>query len=719
MYSYFEKPINDYLNKIGIDTEVQLMSPPSVELGDFCIVINKFAGKEDPEELANKLVDTIDIEGIDKVSTFTTKAKKKKKGIVYLNFKLDEKSKKNIQTSFFEKNIKYILSKKYGHLNVNNGKTAIVEHTSANPISPLHVGNIRNSVHGDTLARILERTGYRVYRHFYVNDVGLQVSFVVVGYEIAKNAGVKPVIKFDIWLGQVYAIMNCFYTIQTIKSKAENYGINIKDDYKLHNNEVLQFNSYYELKIKDTKTKLSELEKIEKPAREDKKTIRELKTKLKKLIDEKNEVGKYHQTFDDLKSRFSDLFDILYTGVSKIDLIEVQTNYHKAYEKKTDERIVSLFKEVTLWVLSAFEWTLNRYNIHFDQFDFESDISWSGLPDNIIDKLAKSEYAKDTGDLGVRLQYPKEAINKLMKETGLTKKDIPIKGEVPDLQLRRSNGTALYAAKDIAYSIKKFEDKDPEVIYNVISTEQSLPQFQLLLPLLELGYPQYAKGLKHYAYELVDLLGRPMSGRMAAYVTADAFYDETFIRSRMAKRESDGKREITPPSSPEEWANENRILHSVTLASTRYPLIDKSPTRRIVLDIDQALDFRRNPGPFIQYAHARACGILRNAMEQKKIKPGWKNNWELIVDDYTLEIIKHLAEIDDTILRSRKNLDPAVIATWCFQLAQMFMKFYEKYPVLKSENKDIMKARLSVIKAIQMGIATGLDILGIPATDRL
>lgn len=720
MYTYYLKPIQEQLEKFDISTDVQLLTPPNLELGDICIVVNKFAGEQNPEELAYKLQKNIEVEGIDNISVFSTPGKKKKKGgIVYLNFSINEDMKQKLQTEYLKKAMEKIFSSEFGYLDTNKGKSSIVEHTSANPISPLHVGNIRNSVHGDTLARILERTGYTVHRHFYVNDVGLQVSFVVLGYEITKNANFKPTVKFDIWLGQVYAIMNCLYTIQSIKRKGMKFDLELDSGYKISDEERKLLETHYNGFIVELEKDITRLEKIEKPSKEEKKEIKQNKTKLKKIIDDLNEVIKYQKTYKNLQERFPDLFNLLYEGVSKIDLIDVQSTYLMAYEKKSDERIVDLFKEMTLWVLSSFEWTLKRYNIEFDQFDFESDVSWSGLPSELIDTLAKSEYATHTGEQGVRLQYPKEAIQKLLKETGLTKKDIPIKGNVPDLQLRRSNGTALYAAKDIAYSIKKFKDKNPEFVYNVISTEQSLPQFQLLLPLLELGYPEYAKGLKHYAYELVDLLGRPMSGRMASYVTADAFYDETFIRSRMAKRESDKKRGMNPPSTAQEWEKENNILHAVTLASTRYPLIDKLPTRRIVLDIDQALDFRRNPGPFIQYAHARASGILRNAEEAMSIKPNLKINWELIVDDFTMEIIKHLSNLEEEILKSWNNLDPSVIANWCLQLAQLFMKYYERYPVLNAENKKIVRARLLVIDAIRLGIANGLDILGIPATERL
>ncbi|MHA2249576.1 MAG: arginine--tRNA ligase domain-containing protein [Candidatus Kariarchaeaceae archaeon] len=708
MFENFHKPIAEILEENGITSTFQLLKPPSPELGDFCIVVNRIAGKEDPLKLGESLKqDLIQIKGIEKIELYNTKSKKKT-GIVYLNFLVTHEEKSRLQIEFIEISIKHIFSNNFGRLSENKGKTAIVEHTSANPISPLHVGNLRNSIQGDTFARILERTGYKVYRHFYVNDVGLQVSFVVIGYEIMKKRNIKPAIKVDHWLGQLYAIMNVFYSIQTLKKDANIDNLSI-GPYSFTTDDCSILSEAIVKEIETFEIKFQELDRISRPTKEEKREHTELKRKISKKVSEVKKIEQLFATNINLKERFLDSYTVLLDEVNEIDLHTKTSKYLLAYENNSTKRITTLFREVVEWILKAFQWTLKRYNVEFDQFDFESDVTKSGLPDEIIEKLAISRNALPSKGKAVRYTYPSEEIDRLVKSVGITKKELPIKGKVPDLQLRRSDGTKLYAVKDIAYSIKKYDMRKPDIIYNVISTEQTLPQFQLLLPILELGMSNLAKILKHYSYELVDLRGRLMSGRLASYVTADEFYDETIIRARIAKRSADQQRGFQLPTNETEWKQESKMLQAVTLASTRFPLIETSPNRKIELDLDRELDLRRNSGPFVQYAHARASSIIRKVdIEMQLIV-----DFSLLVSEDAIKILDHLCHLNQQILNACNAQDPSLIAHWVFELAQKFMKYYEKNSVLHAESKNLMLARLTMVSAIKKGLSTGLNILGI------
>ncbi len=719
MFEKFKNPIDKILIEKGISTSYKLLKPPSSDLGDFCLVVNQISGKIDPTILGESLVKEMKkIEDIDKLALFTTKGKKKKSGIIYLNFSIKKDKKRELQIFFIESVLELIFSPNYGYSEVNKGKVAVVEHTSANPISPLHVGNLRNSVLGDTFARILERTGYKVYRIFYVNDVGLQVSFVIIGYEIVKNKHINPPIKFDLWLGQIYAIMNYFFTIQGIKE--DNMLLEISEDpYSFTKSEMTGLLDLKTKSLEEIDKIYQNLSKLEHPNKSDKHQLQELKRRVSRSKTEIKDMEKLYNSGIDLNQRYPELYKILHEGILKIDLRKKTAKYLRAYEKNSSTKITSLFKEAVNWILSSFQWTLRRYKIEFDKFDFESDVTASGLPDSVIDQLADSKNVVFTEGNAVRYSYPDEVMNDFFNETGLSKNDSPIKGKIPDLQLRRSDGTALYAAKDIAYSIKKYRDYSPDVIYNVISAEQSLPQFQLLLPLFELGEIEIAKRMKHYSYENVELRGRQMSGRLASYVTADEFYDETLIRARMAKRTADKQRSKTIPIDDDAWNKESEMLRAVTLASTRFPLLETSPKRKIELDLDRELDFRRNSGPFVQYAHARASGVIRKIQKEKQIKVSSKIDPSLIATDEVIDLLEHIKELQEKILQASENQDPSIIAIWTFQLAQKFMKFYERNPVFRAETEELLVARYMLVQAIRKGIASGLNILGIYAADQI
>ncbi|MHA2503870.1 MAG: arginine--tRNA ligase domain-containing protein [Candidatus Kariarchaeaceae archaeon] len=716
VFEEFQNSVNEVLSQNKY-RPITLLQPPNPELGDFCFVINQIAGKEDPQTVAKALQTVmVGIDGIDGTNISTIGSKKKT--TVFLNFVLEEGKRAKIYAERINQVLSKVNQDSYGNLDIFEGKSIIVEHTSANPISPLHVGNLRNSVQGDTFARILKHAGYDVHVHYYVNDVGLQIGFVVVGYEIIKEKGIYPPIKIDLFTGQIYAIMNCFFNIQKLKTAAKNRGVSVKDNYQFIEEELDLIKRPIEKELETVSNEIEALENVEKLEKNQKIRLKEAKMERNKLSDELSDIEKYSETYHDLESRFGDIFAVLKNGVESIDLQVKVTEYLKAYETNSDKETTALFREVVNWVLSAFEWTLHRYNIDFDQFDFESDVTWSGRPNEVIDQLSNSSNSKTDGQ-AVRYQYPTEAMQSFMKEVGWTKKDLPIRGQVPDLQLRRSDGTALYAAKDIAYSLVKFEDKQPERIYNVISMEQSLPQFQMLLPLHELGYTNFAVNLRHYAYDNVDLRGRTMSGRLAKYITADEYYDESYIRARMAKRSADQERGLSLPTTSKEWDEEHQILRAVTLASTRFPLIETNPKKRIELDLDRELDFKRNAGPFVQYAHARTNSLLEKAALEKGWVTGGRIDVNTIANHDTVQILDHLDRIDKQILTAVEDEDPSKISSWVFELAQMFMKFYEKFPVIAANNESTGKARLEIVGAIRKGLALGLGILGITAAERL
>ena len=519
-------------------------------------------------------------------------------------------------------------------------------------------------------------------------------------------------------MGQIYAIMNNFYYIQSLKKEFE-LREEVSDLYNITNQDIAQVESIIDKKVSQVEKEHGERINQASSEKEKKKIQRELQKQTQRLKEKISDAIKLNEANKDFQARFGKKYKLLLAGVKKIDLMKQTGLYLQAFSNNSDQRIVEQFYEVVYWVLDGFKHTLSRYNINFDQFDYESKVTQSGLPDKLITNLQSSENIKKIEGKAIRYSYPQKSISEFLDKTGLTKNDLPIKGQIPDLQLTRQDGTALYAAKDIAYSIYKFENRKADRVYNVISAEQTLPQFQLLLPLFDLGYTDVARDMKHYSYENVELKGRIMSGRLATYVTADDFLDETIVRSRMAKRKSEQERNVPTPRDHKEYATELDIITKVAIAATRFPLIETSPRKRIILDLDRELDFRRNSGPFIQYAHARAHGVLTRAKKEKQMVGSLKINESLVVDDDSIEIVQHLIDIEKLIIKSVEMLDPSIIASWCFDLGLKFMKYYEKFPVLNASSEDQAKATLAIIQAVKNGLVLGLNLLGIPPTERL
>jgi arginyl-tRNA synthetase len=359
----------------------------------------------------------------------------------------------------------------YGFAKTEKPLKIIVEHTSANPAHPIHIGTARNPMLGDTIARLLKTRGHTVYRHFYFDDVGRQVSVMAYGYD--KLGGPKPDIKPDHFLGRIYTITSCLVEVNRLKKELARAKSVQADD------EIIKINS----ELDEWVSVSAELQ------------------------------SKYPQLFEELLNKISEDKDPE-TMVSKLN---------KAYEEG-EAKARKLIREVNKLCLEGFKQTLDRIGVSFDSWDWESDLTSGGQVAEVVQRLKKSPYV--FLENGV-LEFNAE---KVAREQNLkTKLGLKEDHEISSLTLVRSDGTTLYTTRDIAYSLWKFEKA--EKVINVIGMEQNLAQLQLKIALYALGFDKLAENLVHFAYNLVSLPGYKMSSRRGRYITFDEVMDEAVKRA--------------------------------------------------------------------------------------------------------------------------------------------------------------------------------------------
>lgn len=350
------------------------------------------------------------------------------------------------------------------------GERVIVEHTSVNPIHPIHIGGARNAIIGDCLARILKASGADVMRHFYIDDVGLQVAQASLGF--SKAGGIRQDLKIDHFVGFVYAVTSCAINLKSLKREVERLKAEGKDQ---------------------------------------------------EAVDKIREVDDWVAAAADLRSRDEKTFDAVFGAVSGLEDPEGEiARLLQRYEAR-EEEAVGLIRGLCERTISGFRETLKRAGVFFDSWDWESEVaSWNGGAKEAVERLEATEFVRV--EEGTMLLDCEAVIEKF----GLREK-YAIRTEVPPLILRRSDGTTLYTTRDIAYTLWKFGRA--ERIINVISIEQKLPQLQLKLALHALGRPDLAERLVHFSYELVHLPGYKMSGRRGRYVAFDDVLDEAVARA--------------------------------------------------------------------------------------------------------------------------------------------------------------------------------------------
>lgn len=278
---------------------------------------------------------------------------------------------------------------------------------------------------------------------------------------------------------------------------------------------------------------------------------------------------------------------------------------------------------------------------------------------------------------------------------------IPKGLEIPPLVLVRRDGTTLYTTRDIAYTIKKFEEFNADEVINVIATEQRLPQIQLRLALWKLGFEKYAENLIHYAYEMVNVPGMKMSGRRGRMITLDWLVEEAIKRVRPLVEE----RSVLQGKEKEE------IAKKVAIGAIKFAMVSVSKDKPITFKWEDVLNFERNSAPYLQYTYARAKGILR------KIEA-------ISIPDYSKaeahkEVILKIAEFPEVTRKAAEDLAPEKIAVYLLDLADSFNKFYHEHPVATEPDEGYRSLKALIVEATANVIKRGLNLLGIEAPGRM
>jgi len=615
-----------------------LQEPPSQEFGQLassvCFELAKTL-KMSPAQIARQIAGRVDLTRFDLISRVEPA------GSGYVNFYLDfSKAAGEIITEAVSR------SERYGLDATEEPKRIVVEHTSANPSGPLHLGHARNTILGDALARILRARGHEVQTRFYVDDVGKQVAMLAYGYMLLGEP--KPVGKPDQWLGLLYACVNCAVQIETLKAEISRLRDASDPEHK-----APQLTE----ELDDWTSVAAELESIDSSL--------------------------FHRTLEAVRSR---------TGpMQEVERIVIQ------YEKG-DEKTRRLVRTVAELSLEGIRKTLEEIEVAFDEWDWESDLVWSGEVQASMQKLSSTPYATVDG-LSLTLD-----VDRIARTYGLDKAlGFADEYEVPKLTLVRSDGTTLYVARDIAYSIRKFRDAD--IVVNVIGSEQKLAQLQLKLALYALGAKQAAENLVHYAYGIVELPGVKMSKRRARYISFDEIISQAISR---AQEKISGREESLS------WKDRAKIGRTVGLAAIRYAMLSTSSAKTITFTWDRVLSLERNSAPFINYAYTRTRGILAKAGEVHE-----EADFRALTDPLERLLILQIGKFPAVFSESAENLKPEQIASYANTLAEKFHEYYEKVNVVRAETAALRAARLMLVRALRVVIANSMKVLGIGLSEKM
>ncbi|MDI9614509.1 arginine--tRNA ligase [Methanothermobacter sp.] len=332
------------------------------------------------------------------------------------------------------------------------------------------------------------------------------------------------------------------------------------------------------------------------------------------------------------------------------------------------------FREVVEYCLDGMKETMQRLHVHHDRFVWEGELVRDGTVGEVIESLRKTGLTRENEVLYLDLE-----------DFGIEK----------ELVLTRSDGTSLYSTRDIAYHLQKSREGD--ILIDVLGSDHKLAAEQVGIAVDLLG----GKKPEVIFYEFITLPEGSMSTRRGVFISVDELMDEAHKR---AFEEVKKRREL-----PDDVADD--IAEAIGNGAIRYYIARLSPEKHIVFRWDEALSFERGCAS-IQYAHARACKLLKKASFN-----GYEDiedTWEPENDEK--ELVRLLARFPVVVEEAAMARRVHPVAQYVQDLANAFNSFYRSTPVIGSEFEG---ARLRLVDSVRIVIRNALGLLGIHAPETM
>lgn len=341
-----------------------------------------------------------------------------------------------------------------------------------------------------------------------------------------------------------------------------------------------------------------------------------------------------------------------------------------------DKDVIKVWKKMNGWVYEGYDETYRELGCEFDVTYYESKIYTEGR--DIIQKAFVE--------------------GKFVKKEGAVMADLS-KFKLPDKVLLKSDGTSLYITQDIYLAKKKFEDYKIDASYYLVNSEQNL-YFKQLFAVLQILGVKWAKNCHHLSYGYVSLPSGRMKSREGTVVDADDVISEM---KKLALKEVKKRHDVTKEEA-EKRASE------IALGAIKFFFLKYDPAADFVFNPEESIAFEGETGPYVQYAHARACSILKKA-ETSEFKDV---DFSKIAEKSEQELVLLFWKFSSVIEDAAQHNKPSLICRYLIDVAQKFSEFYHQCPCIV-DDKELMKARLLLVKSTKQVISNGLELMGIEA----
>ena len=566
----------------------------------------------------------------------------------------------------------------------------IVEHTSINPNKAAHIGHVRNAVLGDTMARVLRHAGNSVQIQNYIDNTGVQVADVVIGFldmerrtpVSVKNLALEP--RFDYYCWDLYAKATHFFE---------------------------------ENKARATELRARTLRAIEEDRGEEAEVAHVVADKI---------VSLHLKTM----ARLNISYELL-ARESEILHLKFWDTAFELLKKSGAIQFVDSGKMAGCWIMPWNEEGAKETKTEEKEDD-----------ENIQDKIIVRSNGTVTY-VGKDIAYQLWKFGLLGKDFNYRKWPNAPDGEVVwATTSSKSDPTAPHFAEPAI------------AVYNVIDTRQSYMQDVVAEGLRRLGHAQAAEKSIHLSYAFVVLTPRcaaemgyelspedakkpfvDMSGRKGLGVKADDLID---------KLEAGALAEVQQRHTEMPEAEQKKTAHAIALGALRFFLLKFTRNAIIAFDFKDALSFDGETGPYCQYAVVRIRGIRRKGAEQSHpsdhlwadddsqailhaAEDAFPNSVSAFAAEFldspeaatVWELLLHAGSLGYAVDAAIAAQEPAFVTKYAFQLAQSFNNFYHQHHILSETDPAKREFLLGVTRVVESRLVAALNLLGIDAPEKM
>ncbi len=297
-----------------------------------------------------------------------------------------------------------------------------------------------------------------------------------------------------------------------------------------------------------------------------------------------------------------------------------------------------------------------------------------------------------------------EEKGKLTESEGAKIVDLEYAGINTPCIIQKSNGSSIYATRDLAAIIYRAKTYDFDKCLYVVAYEQNLHFKQIFEVAKYLVDEKYAKGLEHISFGMVSLPSGKMSTRLGNVVKIEELIDGTIEKAQEIINEKNSELE-----------NKEDVAKKVGIGAIIFNTLSTVNIKDQIFDWNTALNFQGETGPYIQYTYVRTKSVLEKAgfvpeFEDVKIQN--------LLDEYSLEILKLIYNFEDVLVQVTEKNEPSILAKYLIDLAKAYSSFYNENKIIV-EDKNIQDARVYLTFAVQKVLKQGANLLGIEMPEKM